>query len=314
MMERPEELIKRWLTDAGCVAAGFAPAVTVSDGYAATLNQWIGEGCHASMQYMERHAPLRLDPRRVMPEANTIISVAIPYLPAIHRRSEQPQVALYAAGRDYHKTVVRMLRPVCRQIETQWDAHTRICVDTAPVAERYWALQAGIGMRGRNGLVITPDYGSYIFLAEILTTLKLRPDSPSATECCGCGACERACPGKAIRSDGTIDARRCLSYLTIEHRGDFSSDQQDIMTSPRGRDTLYGCDICQIVCPHNRTAAVSTITDFAPSRLWLTLDDERIASVTPEEWDIMTRGSAMRRANLDTLKSIIQLRQKNNLT
>lgn len=314
MMERPEELIKRWLADAGCVAAGFAQTDTVSAGYAETLNRWIGEGCHASMQYMERHTQLRLDPRQVMPEANTIISVAIPYLPAGWHRSKPPQAALYAAGRDYHKTVVRMLRPVCRQIGTQWDAHTRICVDTAPVAERYWALRAGIGMRGRNGLVITPDYGSYIFLAEILTSLKLRPDSPSVTECCGCGACERACPGQAIRSDGTIDARRCLSYLTIEHRGDFSSDQQDIITSPRGRHTIYGCDICQIVCPHNRTAARTAIPDFAPSRLWLTLDNDTIAAVSPGEWDIMTRGSAIRRANLDTLKSLIQLRKKNNLT
>lgn len=314
MMERPEELIKRWLSEAGCVAAGFARADTVSDGYADTLTRWIGEGCHASMQYMERHAPLRLDPRQVMPEAKTLISVAIPYLPAERRSPRLPQVALYAAGRDYHKTVVRMLRPVCRQIETRWNALTRICVDTAPVAERYWALRAGIGIRGRNGLVITPEYGSYIFLAEILTSLDLTPDPPSESRCCGCRACERACPGNAIRSDGTIDARRCLSYLTIEHRGNLTADQQNILTSPWGRNTIYGCDICQRVCPHNRTARSTTIPDFAPSPLWLTLDTETIACATPDEWDIMTRGSAMRRADLGTLRSIIRVRQKNNLT
>lgn len=303
--EALREDIRARLTAAGCAAAGFARAEKVDPDYIHAMRGWLDKGHNASMDYLSRNQSLRFDPREILQDAQTVISVAVPYLPAAKRPENAPQVALYASGKDYHKQIVKMLRPVCRHITGISDAVTRICVDSAPVAERYWALKAGIGIRGLNGTLILPPYGSYVFLAEILTTLSLPPDTPSTDQCCGCGRCVRECPGRAILHDGTIDARRCLSYLTIEHRGEYSPEQHIILNSKAGRNTIYGCDICQKVCPHNVDAMASGIEAFAPTPCWLSLDTATIAEASEEQWRRMTQGSAMRRADFATLKSRI---------
>lgn len=295
MAPMDKERIRGALLDAGAVAAGFARAEAIDEALAERLERWYAEGCHATMEYMPRHAELRRDPRQLLPEARTVISVAFPYYPPQLRPQTLPQIALFAYGRDYHKVLVKLLRPVCRMLTEEYGAKTRICVDSAPIAERYWALKAGIGRRGDNGTVITDEAGSFVFLAEILTDLDIVPDEPSTRECSHCGACRRVCPGAAIADDATIDAGRCLSYLTIEHQGLLNSLQQKIMDSEIGRNTLFGCDLCQKVCHHNRGVSATKIAALHPDPEILTLDALKIASMSDEQWRAFSAGRALRR-------------------
>ena len=291
-----KETIRAKILQTGAVEAGFARAEPIDPALATRLDRWYADGCHATMEYMPRHADLRRDPRSLLPSARTVVSAAFPYYPPQLRDPHLPQIALYAYGRDYHKVLVKLLRPVCRFLSEEYGAATRICVDSAPIAERYWALKCGIGRRGDNGTIITDTAGSYILLAEILTDLEVDPDTPSTEECSHCGACRRVCPGKAIADDATIDARRCLSYLTIEHRGPLNSLQQKILDTPEGRNTLFGCDLCQKICPHNRHVTATEISALHPDPEFLTLDAEKIAAMTPDAWSAFTAGRPLRRS------------------
>ena len=173
-------------------------------------------------------------------------------------------------------------------------AATRVCVDTAPVLERYWAVKSGLGFKGLNSLLILPSRGSYFFLGEILTTAEITPTEPCNKRCGDCGACQRACPAGAIKGDGTIDASRCLSYLTIEYRGELP-DSVDL------GNRIYGCDTCQRVCPHNRKSRPTEIEDFTPSPEFLALDRDEIANLTPERFNTLFRHSAIKRTKLSGL-------------
>lgn len=292
----------------GASDVGFAAASEVDAQFLSQYADWLSRGDNATMEYMERHAALRRHPALLLEGCRTVISLAFPYYTpesyTPERRSEAlPAIARYALSRDYHKALRKRLKPLCGFIENNYGGATRTCVDTAPLPERYWALKSGIGRAGMNGCVITERGGSYVFLAEILTTLEIEPDIPQNETCLRCGACVRTCPTKALRADGTIDARRCLSYLTIEHRGLLSPEQQKILASPEGRDTLYGCDRCQQCCPHNRGIAPEVIPDFKPRADIRALTAADIAGMTEQDWDLLTRGSAMRRADFPAMQA-----------
>ena len=178
---------------------------------------------------------------------------------------------------------------------------TRVCVDTAPLRERHWAVRAGLGFTGLNNQLIIPGFGSKIFLTEILWTVGVPPDAPCTASCLRCGACLRACPGKALDADGSaLDARRCLSYLTIEHRGDFP----DGAPRPAAGQRIYGCDICADVCPYNSpealaAATAATLPEFAMRPAVESLKSTAdIAALTPDSFAAIFRGSAVRRARL----------------
>lgn len=273
----------------GAQAVGFARAGSVGPSAAAGYRRWIAGRHHAGMAYMERHAGLRDDPRLLLDGASTVIVAAFNYYPGQHH----PEIADYALGRDYHDELRERLSAVAARIAADFGGDTRVCVDSAPMRERYWAMRAGVGFLGRNGLLIVPGVGSYCFLGEILWTEPVDPDEPMAHGCAGCGRCVSACPGGAIMPDGTVDARRCLSYLTIEHRGPLPEG-----TDLHGR--LYGCDICQRVCPHN--AAVRPSSIFEPSPAILSLTREKILGMTPEAFAEIFRGSPMKRAKLAGLQ------------
>lgn len=304
------ERLRSRILDTGAAAVGFAAAAPLPADARERFSQWIANGRHGNMDYMSRHEPLVADPATVLEGVRTVISIAYPYYPPVRRDPQLPRIALYAYGRDYHKTIRSRLRALCREVEAEFDAATRICADTAPVAERYWAMRSGIGRLGRNGCIIIDGHGSYVFLSEILTSLSLPPNEPSTRTCLDCGACQRACPGNAIQPDGTVDSRLCLSYLTIEHRGKMTAEQSRVMQSPDGRATLYGCDICQKVCPHNRDVPPTTIADFSPRLGMLTIDAADIAAMSEEQWDEFTRGSAMRRADFAALRRHANLAMK----
>lgn len=293
-----KEILRAGLLGSGAAAAGFALAERVGEGEQRLFLAWLAKGGNASMDYMERNGELRFDPRLLLEGAQTVISLAFSY----NQPVPSPGIARYAAGRDYHKALRTLLRPLCREIEDRYGCATRVCVDSAPVRERYWALRSGIAVRGDNGSVIVPGYGSRVLLAEIITTLGIEPDTPSAGSCLHCGRCIAACPGNAIGKDGSVDANRCLSYLTIEHHGDLTEAQRAVLDTPQGRATLFGCDICQDVCPLNAGTPHTTIADLLARRRIRELTPQRLADMTNEEIDLLTEGSPLRRTGADALR------------
>ncbi len=285
--------VGRELAACGAFRYGFAGASPVSDACAAGYDRWIAGGCHGAMDYLARHAPLRRDPANVLPGVRTVIVAAFPYAPPPGRR--HALLADYALGRDYHVVVRERLGRVARFITSCYGALARVCCDTAPLPERYWAVRAGVGYVGLNRQLYVPGAGAGFFLGEILTTLELPPDSPVATECDGCGACVRACPTGALRPDGTFDARRCLSYLTIECRGDLPAG-----TDLHGR--VYGCDMCRYACKLTPVRPPVALEEFSPSDEILSLDREVFATMTTGRYRRLFGGSAVRRVSLAQLR------------
>ncbi len=293
--------IRELIMQSGAVAVGFAQVAPTTADYRLLYEQWIQKRQHAGMKYMEEHSKLRFDPSELLHGAKSIICVAYQYADADTDEPEYPLIARYALGRDYHKAIRSTLRCVCSTLRQEHDAETRICIDSAPIAERYWARKAGIGVVGRNGVIIVSDVGARCFLAEILTTLPLTPDKPATGNCMGCGRCIVACPTGALQSDGTIDSRRCLSYLTIEHRGPFTEEQKKILRNSRHKP-LFGCDCCVAVCPHNKCIKSTLLPDFRPRPQIQSLTPQRVMDMTDEEFGILTQGSPLRRAGLDGLQ------------
>lgn len=301
-MTELKELLRKEIYATGAVAIGFSKAETVESGVEKEFSTWIEKGWHAGMDYLVRHSSLRTHPRNVLEDAATVISIAYSYAPAIRDDGPNPVIAAYAYGDDYHDVLRNSLAPVTERIKDTYGGHWRICIDSAPLAERYWALRSGLGRKGLNGSVIIDGYGSYIFLAEILTSLQIPSDSPTVGVCSRCGECVRACPTSALHSDGTIDCRRCLNYLTIEHRGEWDATGIEAMRTEAGRHTLYGCDICLKVCPHNREIPSSAIAEFQPRPEILNCSKESVLSLTQPEFSALFKGSPIKRAKLAGLQ------------
>ena len=292
--------LKASVEAAGAIAFGVAKAGETDPALDGQFARWLDSGGHASMQWLERHRTLRTDPANVLPGVKSVVSIAFPYFRRERRPASLPRISMYAYGADYHDVIRKKLKPLRREFEALTGARTRVCVDSAPIPERYWALKAGIGRRGDNGTVIIDGYGSFFFLCELLTDLPLPPDEPSTLECSHCGRCRKSCPGNAIRPDGTLACRRCLSFLTIERNPDepLPDESRIALESEEGRATLFGCDICQLVCPHN-AAILRSEAGTTPAPVTETL--ERVlclnpASMTDDDWETTTRGTALRRA------------------
>jgi epoxyqueuosine reductase len=245
----------------GFGAVGFADAA--GSPYAERLDAWLAAGRHGTMRWMARDPARRSDPRAVLPGARTVVSVSVPYY-----RGDWPteadgdgprgRIARYAWGRDYHKRIRRKLELLARAIlalspEARWLAY----VDTGPMLDRAWAERAGIGWIGKNTNVILQGRGSWSFLGEILTDLRIEPDAPARNHCGTCARCIAACPTGAIVGPYELDARRCISYLTIEHRGAIPLELR-----PAIGTRIFGCDDCQEVCPWNRFAVKTEDPDF----------------------------------------------------
>lgn len=287
-----KEDLRAQILNTGAVRVGFARADKTPEDLMQTFRQWIASGKHGEMRYLERYDDVRADVSRLLPDVRTIISVAYAYRPP--SGFHHPFIADYALGDDYHYVLKRRLEPIVRLLHTCGAApECRIAVDTLPLFERYWAVQAGLGFIGRNHQLIIPNIGSDVFLAEILTTLAFEPDQPCNLACGDCDKCIKACPGNALAGD--FDARKCLSYLTIEYRGEF-----DGSTDLHGK--IYGCDVCRRVCPYNRGGDISTIEEFAPHEQILALDKAKITSMTRSEFAHLSRNSPISRISLKMLK------------
>ena len=287
----------------GFSACGFAKAEPVDDEMAQTLDHWVDSGNHADMGYMERNRHLRLDPTQLVPGCRTLIVVALNYYPQQMLPGNAYQIAYYAYGADYHHVVKDKLYQLFAYIKTLApEVEGRAFCDTAPLLERYWAVKAGLGFIGLNRTLIIPDQGSYFFLGVLAIDAELNEsahDVPSS--CIGCKRCLIACPTGALTRDG-IDCRRCLSYLTIEHRGEIPYE-----FGPKMGSRIYGCDTCQRVCPHNRYAKPTAESAFALSPEVASLTREDWHQITPERYSQLFKDSAMERAGYKGLKRNMEL-------
>ncbi|TJZ71028.1 tRNA epoxyqueuosine(34) reductase QueG [Chitiniphilus eburneus] len=256
--------IKRWAGELGFARA----AITGPDlGHAeAGMLAWLEAGYHGEMDYMARHGLKRARPAELVPGTRSIVSVILPYLPPSAAASEavladggKAYVSRYALGRDYHKVLRARLQALADRLAARIGPFGhRVFVDSAPVLEVELAKQAGLGWRGKHTLLIHRDHGSFFFLGELFTDLDLPYDAPLPVEHCGrCTRCLDFCPTKAIVAPYTVDARRCVSYLTIELKGSIPLELRPLIGN-----RVYGCDDCQLVCPWNRFAAESAETDF----------------------------------------------------
>ena len=291
------EAIRAKALSIGFDACGFACAEPVEQWAVEQYDRWIAAGHNDCMEYAARYRDVRNDPRLLLDGATTIISVAMNYLPPVRQQAGSPQFALYAYGRDYHEVLKEQLFRLAAYIERETGCKSRSCVDTAPIRERYWARRAGLGFIGRNNMLIIPGRGSFFFLGELVTTLELEPDEPCSLSCAGCGRCAVACPGGALHDDGSAaDARRCLSCQLIERRGELPGWVARVVGN-----RVYGCDTCQLVCPHNAVAVPSQMPDFAPSPEFLSLTCRDIAEMSPSRFRHIFSHSAVRRTRLDGL-------------
>jgi epoxyqueuosine reductase len=294
-MENIKAAVRQRALELGFVLCGFTSAAPGE--HFPRFQEWIHAGHHAGMEYLagERSLVLRADPRLLFPAARSIIALGMPYPPPPPARGLplEGTVAAYALGDDYHEVIRARLHELCESLErlAGQPAQSRGYVDTAPLLEREIASRAGLGWIGRNAMLIHPEYGSYLYLAEILTELALPPDPPFPADRCGrCERCRQACPAGCILPDRTIDSGRCISYLTIEHRGLIPESLRE----PAGR-AIFGCDICQAVCPWNRSAMPDVDSVFLPRAHFPVLDMSREYMLPEEEWRERFRRSAIRR-------------------
>lgn len=276
----------------GISAMGIACADEVDAESQELYARWIEEGCHGTMEYLDRYHDVRNSPKALLPEAQSVIVTVFNYYPKDKLAPDVPQFAYYAYGRDYHDVMKKRLMKLTEFMTQRWGGNQRICVDTAPIPEKYWGVKAGVGFKGKNSLLIVPGVGSFVFIGIILTSLRFDYDTPCDAHCMECGKCIKACPNHAIRENGTIDARKCLSYLTIEYR-------DEIPDGTVMANNVYGCDICQKVCPHNRNCRPTTIEEFMPSEEFLSLNADKLASMDPEQFSVIFRKSSVKRAKLN---------------
>jgi len=283
-LKTASELIKIQASALGFFACGIARAEFLKD-HRPRLKQWIDDGRHGEMYYMENHFEKRLIPAELVENARSVIVVLQNYYPETSQPADAEYlVSRYAYGRDYHFVIREKLRKLQEFIQLNLgDHHSRVFTDSAPVLERAWAVKAGLGWIGKNSMLITPRNGSYFFIGEIITTLELAYDPSFGGDYCGdCSRCIDACPTVAIGNDRMIDSSRCISYLTIEKKGDLPDDFKG-----EYKRWIFGCDICQEVCPWNRFSAphnepafriIDQIKDW-PAEKWENLDETEFKQV-----------------------------------
>jgi epoxyqueuosine reductase len=288
--------IKTWAQELGFQAVGISDTDLHTE--ALGLQQYLQEGRHGSMDYMLRHGMLRAEPVQLVPGTLRIISVRLDYTPPaatdswqVMRNSDKAFLSRYALGRDYHKVLRAKLQKLATRIETVVnDVQYRVFTDSAPVMEVALARKAGIGWRGKHTLLLSREAGSHFFLGELFTNLPLVADTVTSDHCGSCTKCIDICPTQAITAPYKLDARRCISYLTIEHKGAIPIEFRQAIGN-----RIYGCDDCQLVCPWNKYAKLSLEPDFAIRHGLDNIDLLTLFSWTAAQFETRFAGSAIKR-------------------
>lgn len=268
------------------------------------LEQWLNQGFHGEMGYMENYFELRVDPRKLVDGAKSVICLLYNYYnPNSELSSESPKLSMYAYGRDYHKVIKKKLKAFLRELKGEFgDINARAFVDSAPVLERDWARRSGLGWVGKHTLLISKQRGSYFFLAEVIMDLELEYDQSIRDHCGTCTQCIDACPTDAISPKGYVmDGSKCISYLTIEKKGDIPSEFNDKMEG-----WMYGCDICQQVCPWNRFSKPHSEAAFLPNNELTSMRKIDWLNLSEEQFNQLFEGSAVKRTKYEGLKRNIE--------
>ena len=301
-------LIRDEATRLGFSFIGFAKARQL-DKEARQLEQWLNQGYHGEMHYMENHFEKRIDPTKLVPGAKSVVVLMHNYFPKEKQNENAPKIARYAYGEDYHFVLKRKLKDLLLFInENIGEVHGRCFVDSAPVLERDWAKYAGVGWTGKNTLLINPKAGSYFFLAELIIDLELEPDSPMKDYCGTCTRCIDACPTDAISPEGyLLDGGKCISYLTIELKNAIPESFKGKM-----ENWMFGCDICQEVCPWNRFSKPHQEPAFKPHPDLLEMEKQEWEEITEEVFQKLLKKSAVKRTKFKGLKRNIEFLKKGN--
>lgn len=284
----------------GFYACGLAPAEPVAPAHAAFFRLWIGKGQHADMGYLENHEEKRLHPRLLEPGTQTIISVALNYYPPVRIPENRLQLSWYAYGTDYHTVMKQKLNQLLHALSAHYAngaLQGRCFCDTAPVLEKYWAWRCGLGWIGKHTQLVIPNAGSTFFLGELFLNLPAdNYDTPLAPRCGPCTRCIDACPTHALSPHHGLDCRQCLSYLTIEHRGEIPEE-----TAQKMYPYFYGCDRCQQACPHICQASPTAEPAFRLRPALQQMTDEQWEHLDIEKYRILFKDSAVKRAKYEGL-------------
>jgi epoxyqueuosine reductase len=294
--------VKEEATRIGFHACGVSRAEFLEED-APRLERWLKSGMHGSMGYMERNFDKRLDPRKLVPGARSVVSLLFNYHnPDLMGTEGTPRIAQYAFGEDYHNVLRDKLRSLLDSLQARLgQIEGRVFVDSAPVLEKSWAARSGLGWVGKNTNLITREQGSYFFLCELISDLELEPDASMADYCGTCTRCIDACPTQAI-TPYSVDAGRCISYLTIELR-----EQMPKWTQGQWKEWVFGCDICQEVCPWNRFSRKHTEERLMPRPELSQMNQEAWIEMTREVFGNVFRRSAVKRAGFDRLMSAVRM-------
>jgi epoxyqueuosine reductase len=290
--------IRQEALNLGFTACGIARAGRLDED-SDHLKEWLSQGMHAGMQYMENYFEKRIDTTQLLPGAKSVISVILNYFTPIEPTDKKnPVISKYAYGHDYHDIIKKKLKNLQLFILNQdSEAKIRISVDTAPVLERAWAELAGVGWIGKNANLISPRFGSFVFIGEIITSLELVYDSPINDFCGSCTKCIQACPTGAIVSAKKIDSNLCISYWTIENKGSMPYNLKD-----KFNNRIFGCDICQDVCPWNRKAESHSVPEFQPSHNLISMTKNDWQNLTEEKYRELFGKSAVKRSKFSGLR------------
>ena len=298
-IQKHTELVKNMASHAGFDYCGIAKA-QVLDEDAKRLESWLSKGMHGTMQYMENNFDLRIDPSKLVPGAKSVITLLLNYFPEHEQVSGSPKVSKYAYGNDYHEVIKNKLKQFLQQIREQiGEVHGRGFVDSAPVLERAWAQKAGIGWIGKNGNLITKQSGSFFFIATLIVDLELQYDDVFVKDYCGtCTKCIDNCPTDAILPDKVVDGSKCISYFTIELKDALIPDKM------KGKfdNWMFGCDVCQDVCPWNRFSKSTDEISFTPIPEILNFTSSDWEALTEETFKSIFKNSAIKRAKFSGIQ------------
>lgn len=291
------KMIKAEAKRLGFLSCGISRADFLEE-EAPRLEAWLKKGMHGEMAYMENYFDKRLDPRKLVPGAKSVISLLYNYYPSEEQRGDSFKISKYAYGEDYHQVIKGKLRQLLEYIQEEiGQVHGRAFVDSAPVLDKAWAARSGLGWIGKNANLLSRQVGSFYFIAELIVDLDLEADPPTTDHCGSCTACLDACPTQAIVKPYVVDGSRCISYFTIELK-------DEIPKSFRGSfdDWIFGCDICQDVCPWNRFSKPHSEPRFEPKTELLEFGRRDWEELTEEVFRKVFRKSAVKRTKFKGLK------------
>ena len=302
MKAKYSHFIKQEAKRLGFLACGIAKAEFLAT-EAPRLENWLQKGFHGEMKYMENHFDIRLDPRLLVDNAKSVISLSYNYYPEKQQNKDSYKISKYAYGEDYHFVIKEKLRELLGSIQQEiGEVSGRCFVDSAPILERAWAEKAGLGWNGKHSILIQKQQGSFFFLAELIIDLELEYDHPTTTNHCGsCTKCIDACPTEAILPNNTIDASKCISYFTIELKENIPTEFKNQLD-----DWMFGCDICQDVCPWNRFSTPHQEPLFHPKKEILEFSKRDWEEITDDTFKKVFQKSAVKRTKLAGLQRNIQ--------